>query len=510
MAQARAIRVCFWVDGQIAVGQTFNCNPAFELLRLKTPKDFSEIMAPQLKEDKWIQKHFASQKEFLQSVQGGNLDLLATVAFFEYEELLKREAKAKNQDPNLDKYREAVIGLLAKNGQVPNFIYLASPKFKLDNNLLKLAIVSPNEVTYRNYSKSITIDNLNLSPNQVSETKRRMDAFEVMHAEMPSARSSDTHHLPTPEELARVDAELETLKGQKIVIKGKPVLRCPRDGCHQSFTAFPSLNKHLKSQHYGIAEFPCPLCDVPFTRQNSLEYHMLCHFKIQLFQCHVCQEEFRHQQHFKTHLSKKHGINSVEAVDKADVSISELILLAIDVFNTEGGANNEILGKFYGQWRQWLNGQGAKPVKIKREIPAVPMKIRAKIQEVPFKINREIPVPVPSKIKWKVPEIPFMPRNPTSTLSVTPLVNRKRKNEENIDPQAKVPKFAVSHKQAIVTSQAPPPPPDAKVWVEATHRMPQMVVPRADEGLMSRVPLAARTGTSNGIRINFSDVKSFY
>ena len=105
-----------------------------------------------------------------------------------------------------------------------------------------------------------------------------------------------------------------------------------------------------------------------------------------------------------------------------------------------------------------------------------------------------------------------MPRNPISILSVTPpLANKKRKNVENIDPQAKVPKFAVSHlSHNIVTSQAPPPPPNAKVWVEATHRMPQMVVPRADEGLMSRVPLAARTGTSNGIRINFSDVKSFY
>ena len=505
-------------------------------------------MAPQLKEDTFqrcqiIKKHFARKMDYLKSIEDqeipDNLDLLASVAVVELEELQERKQKAKNQDRNFEKYREFVNELLLKNGHVPTFILLTSPdkKFKLDNNVLKLIIVSSNEITYRNYSKSITFDDLNLSKKQVLEAKRRLDTFDVMHTEMPSARSSDTHHLPTPEELARVDAELEVFKG-----KGKKVLRCPRNGCGQSFTAFPSLQKHLKSQHYRIAEFPCPLCDVPFTRQNSLEYHMLCHFKIQLFECHVCHEEFRHQQHFKTHLGRRHGISSreaAEAVDKGNVSDSELILLAIEVFNKEGSGKNEILGTSYGQWRQWLNGQGAKPVKIKREIaevpmknkremPAAPLKINREIQEVPVKFNREIPDPVPEKINQVIPvPVPakMQWKNPTNTTldsgyqslenmsPIAPIIasqeSMKRKSEENIAPQAKrcavfyPPTHSSTPSQVLVTSQAAPPPPDAQVWIEATHKMPEMVVPRTDEGLMSRVPLAARTSIFNRIQISY-------
>ena len=321
-----------------------------------------------------------------------------------------------------------------------------------------------------------------------------MHVLEELRLEMPNPRSENTHHLPTSQEMTQVEEELDQVKKRTVTKGGKSMIQCQRQGCNVNFTAFPSLSKHLKSQHYNIAEFPCPLCAVPLTRHNSLEYHMLCHFNIFLFDCQSCQEEFRHTQHFKTHLSKRH-LKFVENVEKSkEVKDAELIWLAIDVFNKEGGKDNIILAKEHAQWRQWADDKGAKPIK-----PAKKIKQENNSPEAPLKQRNDSGYGISPAVS---PE------------PLTPLIikqeTKKRKSDQAIGNIAKKPNTVSSHVLYPSSHLSPMQVIVQQPQVQAIHRLPPMVVPM-NEGLMSRVPVAARTSTFNGINITnpFHQRRSF-
>ena len=51
--------------------------------------------------------------------------------------------------------------------------------------------------------------------------------------------------------------------------------------------------------HAGIKAFICQICNTSFTRQHSLNYHMLIHNGQSRFTCDACGRQFRHPQHYK-------------------------------------------------------------------------------------------------------------------------------------------------------------------------------------------------------------------
>lgn len=57
----------------------------------------------------------------------------------------------------------------------------------------------------------------------------------------------------------------------------------------------------------GIKPFVCAVCGTTFTRQHSLNYHMLIHNNESRFACPECDRTFRHPSHFKEHLRKHTG-----------------------------------------------------------------------------------------------------------------------------------------------------------------------------------------------------------
>ena len=52
----------------------------------------------------------------------------------------------------------------------------------------------------------------------------------------------------------------------------------------------------------GIKPFVCLICNTTFTRQHSLNYHMLIHNNQSRFSCADCGRKFRHPSHFKVKL----------------------------------------------------------------------------------------------------------------------------------------------------------------------------------------------------------------
>jgi len=49
----------------------------------------------------------------------------------------------------------------------------------------------------------------------------------------------------------------------------------------------------------GIKPFVCLICNTTFTRQHSLNYHMLIHKNLNRFTCKECGRMFRHPSHYK-------------------------------------------------------------------------------------------------------------------------------------------------------------------------------------------------------------------
>merc|ERR1711874_531571 len=55
-----------------------------------------------------------------------------------------------------------------------------------------------------------------------------------------------------------------------------------------------------------MGPFECNICQAAFTRQHSLNYHLMTHANQTRFTCPHCSRKFRHPTHFKDHV-KKHG-----------------------------------------------------------------------------------------------------------------------------------------------------------------------------------------------------------
>ena len=56
---------------------------------------------------------------------------------------------------------------------------------------------------------------------------------------------------------------------------------------------------HVYRSHAGLRPFECSLCGATFTRQHSLNYHLMTHANQTRFTCPHCNRKFRHPTHFK-------------------------------------------------------------------------------------------------------------------------------------------------------------------------------------------------------------------
>lgn len=65
----------------------------------------------------------------------------------------------------------------------------------------------------------------------------------------------------------------------------------------------------------GIKPYECRICRAAFTRQHSLNYHMLIHSNQTRFTCHDCGRKFRHPSHFKEHRRRHTGESPFECSD---------------------------------------------------------------------------------------------------------------------------------------------------------------------------------------------------
>lgn len=60
-----------------------------------------------------------------------------------------------------------------------------------------------------------------------------------------------------------------------------------------------TTNKYCHLLFAGFKPFVCLICNTTFTRQHSLNYHMLIHNNQSRFTCKDCGRKFRHPSHFK-------------------------------------------------------------------------------------------------------------------------------------------------------------------------------------------------------------------
>nr|CAD7423876.1 unnamed protein product [Timema monikensis] len=65
----------------------------------------------------------------------------------------------------------------------------------------------------------------------------------------------------------------------------------------------------------GIKPYECRICGSVFTRQHSLNYHMLIHSNQTRFTCADCGRKFRHPSHFKEHRRRHTGESPYECSD---------------------------------------------------------------------------------------------------------------------------------------------------------------------------------------------------
>jgi len=65
----------------------------------------------------------------------------------------------------------------------------------------------------------------------------------------------------------------------------------------------------------GIKPYECRRCGAVFTRQHSLNYHMLIHANMSRFTCPDCHRQFRHPSHYKEHRRRHTGEAPYECSD---------------------------------------------------------------------------------------------------------------------------------------------------------------------------------------------------
>lgn len=73
--------------------------------------------------------------------------------------------------------------------------------------------------------------------------------------------------------------------------------------------------KYIPILIIGIRPYECRICEAVFTRQHSLNYHMLIHTNQTRFTCLDCDRKFRHPSHFKEHRRRHTGESPYECSD---------------------------------------------------------------------------------------------------------------------------------------------------------------------------------------------------
>ncbi|KAG8228431.1 hypothetical protein J437_LFUL003908 [Ladona fulva] len=101
---------------------------------------------------------------------------------------------------------------------------------------------------------------------------------------------------------------IEAIKSRVTTLES---LECQICNPPRSFTAPTTLISHYRS-HAGIKPYECRLCRSVFTRQHSLNYHMLIHSNQTRFTCSDCGRKFRHPSHFKEHRRRHTGESPYE------------------------------------------------------------------------------------------------------------------------------------------------------------------------------------------------------
>ena len=79
------------------------------------------------------------------------------------------------------------------------------------------------------------------------------------------------------------------------------------------YKLFMPINVHVFL--LGIKPYECRICHSVFTRQHSLNYHMLIHSNQTRFTCADCGRKFRHPSHFKEHRRRHTGESPYECSD---------------------------------------------------------------------------------------------------------------------------------------------------------------------------------------------------
>ncbi|KAI9292841.1 hypothetical protein K502DRAFT_277728, partial [Neoconidiobolus thromboides FSU 785] len=51
--------------------------------------------------------------------------------------------------------------------------------------------------------------------------------------------------------------------------------------------------------------FVCPVCNIEFSRKNSMRRHVLTHINLRPYECKTCQKSFYRSDIYKRHLSSK-------------------------------------------------------------------------------------------------------------------------------------------------------------------------------------------------------------
>ena len=167
-----------------------------------------------------------------------------------------------------------------------------------DNTVSLNRILGDTRLVYKSDWKEVKIKlQVSLTKDQIVMAQNSMKTLQELR-EIDADRGKKGHHYPSHEERNQCAKEARQAKRTR-----ENSIICPRDDTEKcgTFTAESSLYKHLMSQHYHGAEFRCFLCSQLFTRQVTLEYHLMVHFNIVVEDCRVCGFVNRHVNHYNVH-----------------------------------------------------------------------------------------------------------------------------------------------------------------------------------------------------------------